>query len=84
MRAVQKFQNYLYGKEFALETDHQPLIYLKIANANMVRLALALQLYKFRLEGIRGADNIGADFLSRMTVYKRPQFAKQSEVVVFN
>ena len=63
--AVQKFQNYLYGKEFVLETDHQPLIYLnktKIANARVMRWALALQPYKFRLEGIKGADNIGADF----------------------
>ena len=75
--AVQKFQNYLYGKEFVLETDHQPLIYLnktKIANARVMRWALALQPYKFRLEGIKGADNIGADFLSRMTTKKRPQF----------
>ena len=75
--AVQKFQNYLYGKEFVLETDHQPLIYLnktKIANARVMQWALALQPYKFRLEGIKGADNIGADFLSRMTTKKRPQF----------
>ena len=69
--AVQKFQNYLYGKEFTLETDHQPLIYLnrtKIANARLMRWALALQPYKFRLESIKGADNVGADFLSRLTM----------------
>ena len=68
--AVQKFQNYLYGREFALETDHRPLIYLnktKVANARLMRWALALQPFKIRLENIKGADNVGADFLSRIT-----------------
>ena len=40
----QKFQSYLYGKEFSLETDHQPLTYLnkaKVANARLMRWALA-------------------------------------------
>ena len=44
--AVQKFQSYLYGKQFVLETDHEPLVYInkaKCANARMMRLALALQ-----------------------------------------
>ena len=67
--AIQKFQNYLYGKEFTLETDHQPLVYLnksKVANARLMRWALALQPFKIRLESIKGSENVGADFLSRM------------------
>ena len=43
--AVQKFQN-LFGKLFALETDHQPLQYLGTAqsqNGRLMRWALALQ-----------------------------------------
>ena len=66
--AVQKFKCYLYGKEFILETDHKPLVYLntaKVANARLMRWALALQPYKFRFEGIKGKENVGADFLSR-------------------
>ena len=38
--AIQKFQRYLYGKQFILETDHEPLSYLqksKIANARLMR-----------------------------------------------
>lgn len=66
--AVQKFRSYLYGKEFFLETDHRPLLYLntaKVANARLMRWALTLQPFKFRLESIKSNDNIGADFLSR-------------------
>lgn len=67
--AVQKFQNYLYGSPFILETDHEPLIYLnkaKCANARLMRWALALQPFKMSIVGIKGKENAGADFLSRM------------------
>lgn len=67
--SIQKFQSYLYGKEFSLETDHQPLIYLnkaKVTNARLMRWALTLQPFKMRLEGIKGCKNFTADFLSRM------------------
>jgi len=43
---VKKFQEYLYGTEFILETDHQPFQYLrqaKFQNGRLLRWALALQ-----------------------------------------
>ena len=67
--AVQKFSRYLYGKEFRLETDHEPLVYLnssKVTNPRLMRWALMLQPYRFSLEAIRGCDNVGADYLSRI------------------
>lgn len=67
--AVQKFSRYLYGKEFILETDHQPLVYLNrkaVANSRLMRWALILQPYRFRIEAIKGRDNVGADYLSRV------------------
>ena len=67
--AVQKFQQYLYGREFLVETDHQPLIYIqktKVANARLMRWALILQPYRFRILTIKGKENVGADYLSRM------------------
>lgn len=67
--AIQKFQRYLYGQEFLLETDHQPLIYLnraKVTNARLMRWALILQPYRFRIVAIKGSDNVGADCLSRL------------------
>ena len=67
--AIKKFQKYLYGKEFVLQTDHQPLAYIqrcKIESGRIMRWALFLQNYRFRIEAIKGSDNIGADYLSRL------------------
>ena len=67
--AVQKFHRYLYGTAFTVETDHQPLSYLdkaKLINSRPMRWALALQPYIFHIVAIRGAENIGADYLSRV------------------
>ena len=66
--AVTKFQRYLYGKEFIVETDHEPLTYLnkaKQTNAKLMRWALALQPFRFRIQAIKGSENVGADYLSR-------------------
>lgn len=67
---IQKFERYLYGRHFLLETDHQPLQYLqrmKPTNARLMRWALQLQPYSFTVNIIPGKDNIGADYLSRLT-----------------
>ena len=66
--AIQKFQNFLYGKPFVLEADHQPLQYLgkaQFQNGRLMRLALALQPYRFTIKAVKSSENIGADFLSR-------------------
>ena len=66
--ALDKFKNYLYGKEFILQTDQQPLSYLRNmrnSNGRLMRWAHALQGYSYRIDYIKGSDNIGADLLSR-------------------
>ena len=66
---TQKFEPYLYGKHFQLETDHQPLTCLaksKVANARILRWALALQPYRFTIVAIKSSENVGADYLSRI------------------
>ena len=65
---ITRFDYYLVGTEFILEVDHKPLIYLKKFrgnNSRLLRWALSLQNYRFRLVHIAGQDNVGADFLSR-------------------
>ncbi|XP_076055021.1 uncharacterized protein LOC143033448 isoform X2 [Oratosquilla oratoria] len=66
--SISRFDYYLRGKEFVLEVDHKPLLYLatfKGKNDRLLRWALALQAYKFRVVHIAGKDNLGADLLSR-------------------
>ena len=66
--AVQRYEPFLYGKEFTIETDHQPLKCVQrsnVANGRIMRWALALQQYRYRIEVIQGSKNVGADFLSR-------------------
>ena len=65
---VLKFRTYLFGKEFLIETDHEPLAYLKKAkleHSRLMRWALALQPFNFRVVYIKGKENCCADMLSR-------------------
>ena len=67
--AVQKFQLYLYGKSFVLQTDHEPLVYLdrtKFVNPRIMRWSLFLQAYPMSIQAIKGAMNVGADYMSRL------------------
>ena len=64
-----KFHLYLYGVSFVLQTDHEPLKYMnsaKFANGRLMRWAMFLQSYNFRVEAIKGSENVGADYLSRV------------------
>ncbi|XP_077541014.1 uncharacterized protein LOC144153239 [Haemaphysalis longicornis] len=67
--AVKRFNFYLYGRAFTIQTDHQPLTYIRQAqftNARVLRWALLLQEYDFTIASIKGRDNVGADYLSRV------------------
>ena len=67
--AVKKFAAYLHGREFEVETDHHPLMYLnkaKLENSRLMRWALALQSFSFKIRAIKGSDNVAADYLSRV------------------
>ena len=68
--AVKRFQLYLYGTDFVIQTDDKPLAYIqrcKIESSLVMRWAMVLQNYKFRIESISGKQNIGADYLSGLT-----------------
>ena len=68
--ACEKFKNYLYGQNFVVENDHQPLkaIFskpLSKAPARIQRFLLRLQLYTFTFKFVPGKDIPVADTLSR-------------------
>ncbi|KAL7644399.1 UNVERIFIED_CONTAM: hypothetical protein RMT77_005229 [Armadillidium vulgare] len=66
---IKKFDNYLYVNELVLQIDHRPLIFMKrkkYANASVMRWALFLQKYKFRIESVKGINNTAADYMSRI------------------
>ena len=70
---VKKFSPYIYGKQFILETDHKPLGFLNSAknlNSRITRWALSLQPYFPKIRVIKGTENIGADYLSRVNNYE--------------
>lgn len=69
--ALKKFKPYIYGTQFVIETDHQPLQYLKktkTENGRLMRWALQLQPYSYQLRVIKGSENVGADYLSRSSL----------------
>ena len=69
---VKKFNQYLYGRQFILVTDHQPLCKLfghkegvrPLAAACMQRWSLILSTYSYKIEYIPGSSNKCADCLS--------------------
>lgn len=70
--AVGYFRPYIYGKQFELATDHQPLVWLhtktkgKDINPRLQRWLLKLGEYNFKINYIKGKENKVADFMSRI------------------
>lgn len=71
MYALGKWQHYLLGKRFLLETDHKPLVWLQTKRESMGKLgrwAIRLAEFQFDVRHIKGVQNVGPDALSRATV----------------
>lgn len=70
--AVNYFRPYLYGVEFEILSDHQPLRWLFVKsqtrelNPRLNRWILKLSEFNITLNYIKGKDNVVADFLSRI------------------
>ena len=71
---VKKFNQYLYGRQFTLVTDHQPFCKLfghkegvrPLTAARMQRWTLILSAYAYKIEFTPGSTNQCADCLSRL------------------
>ena len=69
--ATKQFRHYLYGRQFIIKTDHRPLVWLsnlKEPNSKMQRWKIKLNEYNFRIDYIKGNENVVADALSRIKI----------------
>ena len=69
---VKKFHQYLYGRAFTLQTDHEPLMTIfgqktaTLTAARMQRWALILSAYQYNIKYRESSDNANADAMSRL------------------
>ena len=70
---IKKLKGYIDGQtEFCIQTDHNPLVWLKRntgRNPRLIRWALILQGYNYTVTHKRGKDNSNVDCLSRNPRY---------------
>lgn len=69
--SIKYFRPYLYGKRFIIRTDHKPLLYLfNMTNpsSRLTKFRLLLEEYDFKVEYVRGRNNVVADALSRIII----------------
>lgn len=86
--AVEKFHQYLYGRNFVLRTDHKPLVSIfgsnigipSAAASRLQRWAIRLSAYDFSIEYIR-TDQNGADVLSRLILKHKNDLKAEEEIV---
>ncbi|KAK7481822.1 hypothetical protein BaRGS_00026969 [Batillaria attramentaria] len=67
--ATSIFRQYLLGRHFLIESDHQPLSWLsqvKDTNRKLLRWSLELQEFDYEVKYVRGEANVLADALSRL------------------
>ena len=77
---VKKFHKYVYGRSFCIFTDHKPLEGLlgegrgipQMASPRIVRWALMLAAYDYKLKYKSGATHQNADALSRLPLKQSP------------
>ena len=77
---VRKFQQYLIGRHFVIQSDHKPLQYLfketnatpMMASARIQRWALILTAYDYEVAYKPGQHHANADVLSRLPLLDTP------------
>ncbi|XP_039277032.1 uncharacterized protein K02A2.6-like [Nilaparvata lugens] len=83
---VEKFFNYIYGREFTLNTDHRTLIHI-FGNKNglpvhtiatrLLHYALYLQMFQFNIQYVPSEQHGNANFLSRLPASSQELFQEE-------
>lgn len=69
--STKHFRPFLFGQNFIIETDHNPLVWLykiKEPNSRLIRWKLKLDEFNFTIIYKKGSDNKVADALSRIEI----------------
>ena len=69
--AIEHFKPYLWGREFDIATDHNPLVYIenmKDKSSRVTKWRLRLSEYRYKIEYKKGSANTNADALSRIEI----------------
>lgn len=76
--SIEKLHNYLFGREFTLYTDHEPLMYIfgsqrkklpAICATRLLRYMIFLQDYNFKIKYRKSSEHGNADFISRLPMH---------------
>jgi hypothetical protein len=77
--ATEQFRPYLYGRDFDIHCDHNPLVYIdnmKNKSSRVTRWRLNLAEYTYKIIYKKGILNTNADALSRICVATRSSYAE--------
>lgn len=69
VETTKHFRPYIYGRQFLIETDHKPLVWLfslKDTNQRLIKWRLRLEEFDFKIQYKKGKENLVADALSRI------------------
>jgi hypothetical protein len=69
--ACEQFRPYLYGRDFTIECDHNPLVFIdnmKNKTSRVSRWRYNLSEYRYKIVYVKGSKNLKADALSRAEI----------------
>lgn len=86
---VTKFKMYIWGRHFILRTDHKPLERIfgekrdlpKVINNRLIRWALNMNQYSYKIEYRNGSENVCADALSRLPLASTVQSEEEKDYI---
>jgi hypothetical protein len=82
--ALCKLEHLLLDREFIIHTDHKNLTYVNDSvNAMVVRWKLYLQEYTFKIQYIKGTDNVVADNFSRLCILEESSGFSNEQMLQF-
>lgn len=85
--SVKKFRPYIEGHDFTIITDHSSLKWLmsqRDLNGRLARWSMKLAAFRFKIEHVKGADNVVPDTLSRIYCDTIDEFESCYEISAMN